>query len=188
MAQAEDIHDRIVKAYSKVQQMDVTGCTSEVVVRTFAVRARDALSAAFPLELYERINTLQEGEGGDRMQFEDLLSRLKELPGPHIVLEGGLQETVKAGALKRILLKEARHGSGWAVALMLSVEFDDIKCTHDIVDNKPGSKLINLAVSRGDEAMVRLLVRTGAAVEEIEGDIEKKTEFNTLQIILDLQD
>ena len=49
---------------------------------------------------------------------------------------------------------------------MLSVKFDDIKCTgYDAVDNS-GCQPVHLAVSRGYDAMVRLLVRTGAAVEE----------------------
>jgi hypothetical protein len=104
-----------------------------------------------------------------------------ELPGgPHIVLEGGLKEMVEADAfeeeddsdgpapdrLERLLLTEVRMGSAWAVALVLSLKFDDIQCTHDTVDNSSGSKLIHLAASCGDEAMVRLLLRTGAAVEE----------------------
>ena len=166
-AEAEEILDRLAATCPKVEQMDVTGCTLEVVIRAFAVRTRHALSAASPLELYARINALQEEEGGDRMQFEDLRSRLMELPGgPHIVLEGGLQEMVEASAVERILLKEARQGSAWAVALVLSLKFDDIQCTHDTVDNSSGFKPIHLAASRGDEAMVRLLLRTGAAVEE----------------------
>ena len=96
-AEAEEILDRLAATCPKVEQMDVTGCTLEVVIRAFAVRTRHVLSAASPLELYGRINALQEEEGGDRMQFEDLRSRLMELlgPGPHIVLEGGLQEMVE---------------------------------------------------------------------------------------------
>ena len=167
-AEAEEILDRLAATCPKVEQMDLTGCTLEVVIRTFAVRTRHALSAASPLELYARINALQEEEGGDRMQFEDLRSRLMELPGPHIVLEGGQQDMMEAGALKRILLKEARQGSALAVALVLSLKFDDIQCTHDTVDNNSGSKLIHLAANRGDEAMVHLLLRTGAGVDEMD--------------------
>jgi len=84
--------------------------------------------------------------------------------GPHILLEGGLQEKVKKRALKRILLKEAKEGSGWAAALVLSVKFDDIECTHDVVDNSRRQP-IHIAASRGNQAMVRLLVHTGAAVD-----------------------
>ena len=69
------------------------------------------------------------------------------------MLEGG-QALVQAGALERILLKEAKQGSGWALALLLSVKFEDIQCTHDAVDNS-GCQLIHLAASRGDEALVR---------------------------------
>ena len=117
------------------------------------------------------------------MQFEDLRSRLMELPdpGPHnIVLEGGLQEMVEAYAseeedesdspasdrLERLLLTEVKLGSAWAVALVLGLKFDDIQGTHDTVDNNRGSKLIHLAAIRGDETMVRLLLRTDATVEE----------------------
>ena len=94
-AEAEEILDRLAATCPKVEQMDVTGCTLEVVIRAFAVRTRHALSAASPLELYGRINALQEEEGGDRMQFEDLRSRLMELPdpGPHnIVMEEGCRK------------------------------------------------------------------------------------------------
>ena len=62
-SEAEGILDRLVATCPKVEQMDVTGCTFEVVLR--AVRTRHALSAASPLELYVRINTLQEEEGGN---------------------------------------------------------------------------------------------------------------------------
>ena len=82
-AEAEEILDRLAATCPKVEQMDVTGCTLEVVIRAFAVRTRHALSAASPVELYARINALQEEEGGDRTQFEDLRSRLMELPGLH---------------------------------------------------------------------------------------------------------
>ena len=80
-AEAEEILDRLAATCPKVEQMDVTGCTMEVVIRAFAVRTRHALSAASPLELYARINALQEEEGGDRMQFEDLRSRLMASTG-----------------------------------------------------------------------------------------------------------
>ena len=164
--QAEGILDHLAATCPKAEQMDVTGCTLEVVIRAFAVRTRHALSAASPLELYESISTLQMEGGSDRMQFEDLRLRLTDLPGPHVVLEGGLQEMVEAGALQRILLKEASQGGGWAMALVLGLKFYDIQCSHDTVDEESGSNLIHLATSRGDEAMVRLLLRTGAAVEE----------------------
>ena len=173
------ILDHILATCPKAEQIDVTGCTLEVVIRTFAVCARHALSASSPLELYERINVLDEEEG-DRMQFEDLRSRLQELPmcRPHIMLAGMLQEMVEAVAsneeissddlvtdrLGRLLLTEVSQGSVWAVALVLSVKFDDIQCTG--IGWFP--KSIHLAVSRGDEPIVLLLVLACAAVEEMD--------------------
>ena len=62
----------------------MTGCTLKFVIRAFAVRTRHAVRAASPQELYARVNALQEEEGGDRVQFEDLRSRLMELPGPTV--------------------------------------------------------------------------------------------------------
>jgi hypothetical protein len=174
--QAEGILDRLAATCPKVEQMDVTGCTLEVVIRAFAVRTRHALCAASPLELYESISTLQM-EGGDRMQFEDLRLGLTELPGPHVVLEGGLQDMVDAGALQRILLTEARQGSGWAMALLLGLKFHDIQCTHDTVDQESGSNLIHLqgkdnqgstplllACRMGNLELAQVLVETGAEV------------------------
>ena len=121
-------------------EIHVSKCTLEVAVRTFAVLARNVLSAACPLKLYAAINALPHETFGDRIEFEDLRSHLElnqnqELPGPHIVLERGLLELVETGApgeddesddpnsnrlkrlqlkesLKRLLLKEARHGNG----------------------------------------------------------------------------
>jgi len=73
--EADEILYRLFAKCPKVEKMDVTGCTLEVVIRIFADRTRHALSAASPMELYELINALQVEEGGNRMKFEDLRSR-----------------------------------------------------------------------------------------------------------------
>ena len=115
--------------------------------------------------MYESIKALQrEEEDGDRMQFEDLRLLLKEHPfGPHIVLEGGLLKRVKNNALKGLLFMVARQESGWALALVLSVKFDDVLCTIDAKD-RSGSTTLHGACRAGSLNLTETLVEAGAEV------------------------
>jgi ankyrin repeat protein len=94
-ADVEQILTRVTATCTGVVEIDVTCMSSRNVLRAVAVRARDALAAASPRDLYEFLEALfrageEEGEeesAGGRCSFGRVCSHLRTLPVPHLVLD-----------------------------------------------------------------------------------------------------
>ena len=141
------VHRAVAATCPRVAAIDVTGCRARSVIRAVAVRARDALAAASPLDLYVLLEALHRaGEeddaesAGGRCSFGRVCAHLRTLPAPpHLELDPEFDPEENAGDsdweaaedaqdsdseaedtpgyLDRLLVKEASEGSGWSAAL-----------------------------------------------------------------------
>ena len=186
-ADVEQILARVAATCPGVVEIDVTGCRTRAIVRAVAVRARDALAAASPLDLYVLLEALcqaeeeEEGSAGGRCSFRRVCAHLRTLPAPHLVLDPEFAPEENAGDsdseaedtpdyLEWLLGKEASEGSAWSAALLLGVSFgedDDGNarmCNCDAHDD--GERhVLHVAAIRGDADMVSLLLRASAEVD-----------------------
>ena len=186
-ADVEQILARVAATCPGVVEIDVTGCRTRAIVRAVAVRARDALAAASPLDLYVLLEALcqaeeeEEESAGGRCSFRRVCAHLRTLPAPHLVLDPEFAPEENAGDsdseaedtpdyLEWLLGKEASEGSAWSAALLLGVSFgedDDGNarmCNCDAHDD--GERhVLHVAANRGDADMVSLLLRASAEVD-----------------------
>ena len=136
-----------------VAEIDLTGCRDRSVLRAVAVRARDALAATSPLDLYVHLEALSragdekaEESVGGKCSFGHVCTHLRTLRAPHLVLDPEFAPEEDAGDsdsgeesagdseseaedtasyYDRLLIKEASEGSGWGAALLLGVSFGE---------------------------------------------------------------
>jgi len=89
-----------------VAEIDVTGCRNRAILRAVAVRARDALAAASPLDLYVLLEALcrawadedDEISGRQVLVWESFCAHLRTLPAPpHLVLDPEFDPEETAG-------------------------------------------------------------------------------------------
>jgi hypothetical protein len=104
---------------SGVKEVDLTACSNETVLRAVATRARAALganrsSAPLALELFALLRSL--GEEGKRYSFSNLCSLLQASP-PVLLLNQELDPR------KNALFQAAAHGTGFDMAMLLSLSF-----------------------------------------------------------------
>ena len=88
-ADVEKILACVAATCPRVAAIDVTGCRARSVIRAVAVRARDALAAASPLDLYVLLEALRrageeddEESAGGRCSFGRVCAHLRTLPAP----------------------------------------------------------------------------------------------------------
>jgi len=191
-ADVEQILACVAATCPNAVEIDVTGCRSRAILRAVAVRARDALVAASPLDLYVLLGALcrageEEEVAGGRCSFGRVCTHLRTLSAPHLMLDAEFDPEENAGDsdweeenageseseaedtpsyFDWLLVKEASEGSGWAAALLLGVSFggeDEIARMCDCdAYDRAGRGGLHVAVERGDADMVALLLRARA--------------------------
>ena len=109
----EDILQYIAETCFGVEEVDVTACSNETVLRAVATRARAALGP-LALDLFALLRSL--GEGGKRCSFSNLGSLLLASP-PLLLFDPALAPRNNA------LCQAAAHGTAPEVAMLLSLSF-----------------------------------------------------------------
>jgi hypothetical protein len=186
----EDILQYMAETCSSVEEIDVTACSNEAVVRAVALRARAVCGVHSALDLYTHLKSLEvHAEEADEEQDEEeqehwkrypfsYLSRLLHASTPHLLFDPEL------AAHKNALFRAAAHGTGSDVAMLLILSFavgdeeesdedesdedesdeDDIRI-YDVNDeDSEGDSPLLLACRSGDLEIAEVLVVAGADV------------------------
>jgi hypothetical protein len=160
----EDILQYVAEHCSGVNEVDVTTCSNEAVLRAVATRARAALGAPLALDLFARLRSL--GAECKRYSFSSLSTLLQS------------QETASASPplllfdsamvpRKDALFQAAAHGTGSDVAMLLSLAFalgDDIRTYGVNEENSQGNSPLLLACRSGNLEIAEMLLVAGAGV------------------------
>jgi ankyrin repeat protein len=162
----QDILQYLAETCSGVEEVDVTACSNETVLRAVATRARAALATPLALDLFVLLRSL--GEEGMRCSFSDLSSLLHASP-PLLLWDPAMAPR------KNALLQAAAHGTAPEVAMLLSLSFavggdevdsdkDDIR-TYDVNEkDSQGNSPLLLACRSGNLEIAEVLVVAGAGV------------------------
>ena len=168
----EDILQYVAEHCSCVQELDVTACSNEAVLRAVATRA--ALGAPSALDLFALLRSM--GEEGERCSFSNLSGLLlSDTSSPPLLLfDRGLVPRENA------LLQAAAHGTAPEVAMLLSLSFavgdeeesdeednesdEDIRTFDVNEDDSEGNSPLLLACRSGNFEMAEMLVVAGAGV------------------------
>ena len=166
-ADVEKILTCVAEKCTRVLAIDVEGCSEEAQLCALAVCARALCNAASPRELFESITALPEG-GDTRCPLEHLLTLLSQPGRPSLALD--LQHGVSLPAVAH------EHGSALVAAVLLSVSFprtyDPDERLQFVQGHLRGRCAVHAAALRGDEALLQVLIRAGAAlnVQDENGD------------------
>ena len=179
-----------------VAEIDVTGCRNDAIFRAVAIRTRDALAAASPIDLYVFLQAPawragEEELPGSRVSFGRVCGLLRVLPAPHILLDPAFDPEANWGIDAEVedwlslsdveffdwlIAGEVSKGSGWAAALLLGVSFGEDDegnarmCFSDARARWGRSFVLHVAAERGDAAVVSLLLRAFADVDVVDQD------------------
>ena len=157
---------RVVHDSCRSVQTNVTGCQGEVQLRAAAVSAQFHFGCASPRALFEHLKAVK--EGASCYQWDDLCAILL----PRLKLDPSLDPGADA------LLDAAMHASAWDVALLLSVSFlvgDQGQTRTFDCDEVDANyrRPVHLALERGDEAMMAVLVCARADLGPVRFDWQR---------------
>jgi hypothetical protein len=151
----EDILQYIAEACSGVEEVDVTACSTETVLRAVATRFQAALTAPLAMDLFALLRSL--GENGERYSFSNLSSLLMASP-PLLLFDPEL------APCKNALFQAAAHGTGSDMAMLLSLSFAGIR-TYDVnEEDEHGNSPLLLACRSGNFEIAEILVMASAGV------------------------
>jgi len=160
----EDILQYVAEHCSGVEELDVTACSNETVLRAVATRARVALGAPLAMDLFALLRSL--GEEGKRYSFSNLSGLLNASP-PALLFD-------PLAPRPDALFQAATHGTAPEVAVLLNLSFavgdeeesdeEDIR-TFDVNEkDSQGNSPLLLACRSGNFEMAEMLVVAGAGV------------------------
>ena len=151
----EDILQYIAETCSGVEEVDVTACSNETVLRAVATRARAALGAPLAMDLFALLRSM--GDEGERYSFSNLSSLLKASP-PLLLFDPAL------APCKNSLFQAAAHGTGSDMAMLLSLSFAGISSFDVNEEDAHGNSPLLLACRSGNFEIAEILVVASAGV------------------------
>jgi hypothetical protein len=193
----EDILQNMAETCAGLEEIDITACSDEAVLRAVAIRARAVCGVPSALDLYTHLKSLGgKEEEEERLSFSNLLALL-HASRPLLLLEPELVPC--KNRRNNALLQAVTHGSLLDVALLLTVSFalgDDDSAsdkTYDLDEEKrdegdvrtydvhdmdlQGNSPLLLACGAGNLELAEMLVGAGA---DVTNEVAKKHGMDTV--------